>query len=239
MVSADMHLALAIAANVCLGLDANSFAALPHSEVDVSDFYKYIEQSLPEPRRMKQLLTWCGSRALPEKPSGDVKNANAIMAARAIQQELIDDFASKPELSDWFSRVWQTKGYQRDSALTSIQEETAPPVVKKPNPQNEKNKTTLEELEEEVKRYGHRTGTSRSALTIMQTRRGKSSLGSPCVVIKVTAAFTDALNKPTNTHTILDRRLAPRPRTSRHTICSPTATTTHPARHPGRRYADF
>jgi kinetochore protein Mis13/DSN1 len=79
--------------------------ALPHSEVQVRDFYKYIEQSLPEPRRMKQLLTWCGSRALPEKPSGDVKNANAIMAARAIQQELIDDFASKAELSDWFSRV--------------------------------------------------------------------------------------------------------------------------------------
>lgn len=29
---------------------------------------------------MKQLLTWCGSRALPAKPSGNVKNANAIMA---------------------------------------------------------------------------------------------------------------------------------------------------------------
>ncbi len=69
------------------------------------DFYKYIEQSLPEPRRMKQLLTWCGSRALPEKPAGDVKDTNAIMAARAIQQELIDDFANKPDLSDWFSRV--------------------------------------------------------------------------------------------------------------------------------------
>jgi hypothetical protein len=26
-------------------------------------------------------------------------------AARAIQQELIDDFTNKPELSDWFSRV--------------------------------------------------------------------------------------------------------------------------------------
>ena len=125
------------AAWVVLNSDANSFPALPHSEGEVRDFYKYIEQSLPEPRRMKQLLTWCGSRALPEKPSGDVKNANAIMAARAIQQELIDDFASKPELSDWFSR-----------------EETAPPpVVKKPNPQNEKNKATLLELEEEVKRY--------------------------------------------------------------------------------------
>ena len=86
---------------------------------------------------MKQLLTWCGSRALPEKPSGNVKNANAIMAARAIQQEIIDDLASKPELSDWFSR-----------------EETAPPtVVKKPNPQNVKNEAMLAELEQEVQRY--------------------------------------------------------------------------------------
>ena len=111
--------------------------ALPHSAIEVADYYKYIEQSLPEPRRMKQLLTWCGSQALPEKPSGSVKNANAIMAARAIQQELIDDFANRPELSDWFSR----------------EETAAPPVVKKPNPTNEKNKLTLQELEEEIKRY--------------------------------------------------------------------------------------
>jgi kinetochore protein Mis13/DSN1 len=102
---------------------------------------------------MKQLLTWCGSRALPEKPSGDVKNANAIMAARAIQQELIDDFASKPELSDWFSRVGSFILDNYERMLTIVQEETAPPpVVKKPNPQNEKNKATLQELEKEVQR---------------------------------------------------------------------------------------
>ncbi|RMZ71206.1 mis12-mtw1 family [Pyrenophora seminiperda CCB06] len=118
-------------------IDSGQSNALPHSEVEARDFYKYIEQSLPEPRRMKQLLTWCGSRVLLAKSSGDeVKNANAIMAARAIQQELIDEFASRPELSDWFSR----------------EEVAAPPVVKKPNPQNEKNKATLQELEEEVKR---------------------------------------------------------------------------------------
>jgi hypothetical protein len=41
-----------------------------------------------------------------------------------------------------------------DSKLTRIQEEIAlPPVVKKPNPQNEKNKATLEELEAEIKLY--------------------------------------------------------------------------------------
>jgi kinetochore protein Mis13/DSN1 len=118
-------------------MSTNGDPALPHSAIEVADYYKYIEQSLPEPRRMKQLLTWCGSQALPEKPSGDVKNANAIMAARAIQQELIDDFANRPELSDWFSR----------------EETAAPPKVKKPNPTNEKNKLTLQELEEEVKRY--------------------------------------------------------------------------------------
>ncbi|KZM26518.1 cell division [Ascochyta rabiei] len=117
-------------------IDSGMSNALPHSAIEVADYYKYIEQSLPEPRRMKQLLTWCGSQALPKKPSGDVKNANAIMAARAIQQELIDDFANRPELSDWFSR----------------EETVAPPAVKKPNPTNEKNKITLQELEEEVKR---------------------------------------------------------------------------------------
>ncbi|EOA87179.1 uncharacterized protein SETTUDRAFT_89228 [Exserohilum turcica Et28A] len=116
-------------------IDSGQSNALPHSEVEVREFYKYIEQSLPEPRRMRQLLTWCGSRALPPKPSGDVKNANAIMAARAIQQELLDDFAGKSDLSDWYSRT--------ETAL--------PPVVKKPNPQNEKNKATLQELEAEIK----------------------------------------------------------------------------------------
>ncbi|KAH6642282.1 Mis12-Mtw1 protein family-domain-containing protein [Boeremia exigua] len=117
-------------------IDSGMSNALPHSAIEVADYYKYIEQSLPEPRRMKQLLTWCGSQALPEKPSGDVKNTNAIMAARAIQQELIDDFANRPELSDWFSR----------------EETAASPVVKKPNPVNEKNIITLQELEEEVRR---------------------------------------------------------------------------------------
>lgn len=116
-----------IGQRVWRGTYSNLCTALPHSEVEVREFYKYIEQSLPEPRRMKQLLTWCGSRALPAKPSGDVKNASAIMAgmwetgckmedgvanwipARAIEQELIDDFAGKPELSDWFSRVRPSK----------------------------------------------------------------------------------------------------------------------------------
>lgn len=53
--------------------------ALPHREVKPSEFYKHIEaEGLPEPRRMKQLLTWCGERALSEKPAHGTKNSSVI-----------------------------------------------------------------------------------------------------------------------------------------------------------------
>jgi hypothetical protein len=43
--------------------------------------------------------------------------------------------------------------FEEDRYLTFAQEDTAPPpVVKRPNPQNEKNMATLQELEEEVQR---------------------------------------------------------------------------------------
>lgn len=45
------------------------YLALPHDEVEAADFYKHIESSLLEPRRMRQLLIWCGTRALGDKPS--------------------------------------------------------------------------------------------------------------------------------------------------------------------------
>jgi kinetochore protein Mis13/DSN1 len=55
--------------------------AVPHTEVDVKDFYKHIsEEGLSEPRRMKQLLTWCGTRALGEKPSYSSGDGNAKLA---------------------------------------------------------------------------------------------------------------------------------------------------------------
>jgi kinetochore protein Mis13/DSN1 len=53
--------------------------ALPHKEVESAEFYKHIDAvGLPEPRRMKQLLTWCGERALSEKPLIGSTNSHAI-----------------------------------------------------------------------------------------------------------------------------------------------------------------
>jgi len=88
---------------------------------------------------MRQLLTWCGARALPEKAhggSGDANEMLAVDAARHIQEELLKDFANKSEMSDWFNR--------EDTAPTAI--------VKKPNPRNIQNATKLQQLEDEIKR---------------------------------------------------------------------------------------
>lgn len=82
--------------------------ALPHDEVETWEYYKHIESSLTEPRRMKQLLTWCGTRALGEKPSSSMADFHARQAAREIQQQLLKDFSTKSEMSDWFSRVSST-----------------------------------------------------------------------------------------------------------------------------------
>lgn len=59
-------------------------SAIPHREVDASEFFKHIEaEGLSEPRRMKQLLTWCGERALSEKPKIGTVGANAVLGGKS------------------------------------------------------------------------------------------------------------------------------------------------------------
>ncbi|KAF4625368.1 hypothetical protein G7Y89_g12799 [Cudoniella acicularis] len=115
----------------------NGHSAIPHREVDMSEFYKHIEaDGLVEPRRMKQVLTWSGERVLGEKPSHGEANDLVDQAARTIKEGLLKDFANKSEYSDWFSR-----------------EETAPrKVVKKPNPRNIEIEENLAGLEARVQK---------------------------------------------------------------------------------------
>lgn len=62
------------------GMEAETYIAMPHDEVATGDFYKHIHQDLSEPRRMKQLLVWCGTRALPPRPTGGKEDVNAVLA---------------------------------------------------------------------------------------------------------------------------------------------------------------
>ncbi|KAE8150248.1 Mis12-Mtw1 protein family-domain-containing protein [Aspergillus avenaceus] len=120
-------------------IDSGASNALPHDKVDTADFYKHISsEGLPEPRRMRQLLIWCATRAMGDKPSGSrSEDASARLAARVIQEEILKDFSTNSELSDWFAR-----------------EDLEPPsvVVKKPNPRNLQNEEKIKELEEQIQR---------------------------------------------------------------------------------------
>ena len=131
----------------------NGHSAIPHREVEFSEFYKHIEaDGLSEPRRMKQLLMWTGERAMGDKPSHGDPDSAAILAgeairvalacfylttiARVIKESLLKDFGNKSEFSDWFTR-----------------DEIAPTkVIRKPNPRNVEVEENLSGLEERIRR---------------------------------------------------------------------------------------
>lgn len=120
-------------------------SAIPHREVGASEFFKHIEsEGLSEPRRMKQLLTWCGERALSEKPKHGTTGAPAVLGARAIQDALLKDFGSKSEFSDWFSR--------EDEPSAAAAAAPKRPVVIKPNPINVEHEEKIAALEARIKR---------------------------------------------------------------------------------------
>lgn len=136
--------------------------ALPHAEVPTSEFFKHISADLTEPRRMRCLLGWCGTRSLPAKPDLPQESNTQLSpelqavqtgpytsserhiaytdsrAAFKIQEELAQDLVTKGTLSDWFSRD--------DSVPPQI------PLRKKPNPRNLTNAGKAEELEKELER---------------------------------------------------------------------------------------
>lgn len=117
----------------------NGHSAIPHREVETKHFYKHIEaDGLSEPRRMKQLLTWNGERAMGERPSHGDPDSAAALAARVIKESLLKDFANKSEFSDWFNRA--------DSAPAPTK------IIKKPNPRNVEIEENLADLEERIKR---------------------------------------------------------------------------------------
>ncbi|KAG0638844.1 Mis12-Mtw1 protein family-domain-containing protein [Tuber brumale] len=116
----------------------NGVVAEPHAEVETEEFYKHIADELLEPQRMKQLLSWCGKRALSHQtsPTAAREDGNARAVARIIEEEVLKDLLSNAELSSWFNR----------------DDSQAPPVVKKPNPRNLDNLAKVEECEANLKK---------------------------------------------------------------------------------------
>lgn len=62
-----------------------------------------------------------------------------MVTARAIQEQILKDFGSKSEFSDWFPRE-------------DAQDLPRPPAIEKPNPRNIEHEVKIAELEERIKR---------------------------------------------------------------------------------------
>ncbi|KAI5369862.1 Putative kinetochore-associated protein Dsn1/Mis13 [Septoria linicola] len=126
-------------------IDEGRGNALPHAEVPATEFYKHISADITEPRRMRSLLGWCGTRLLPSKPHPPLRDTSSALAefqaqqaAHAIQEELSQSLMMNGTLSDWFSR---------DESVP-----TRRPLRKKANPRNLANREKVDELERELER---------------------------------------------------------------------------------------
>lgn len=69
---------------------------------------------------MRQLLMWCGARALGDKPSFSSEDGNARLAAREIQSQLLKEFSTNSRMSDWFDRVCAVSVRTQKASLTFV-----------------------------------------------------------------------------------------------------------------------
>ncbi|KAK9384070.1 Mis12-Mtw1 protein family-domain-containing protein [Kockiozyma suomiensis] len=119
---------------------SNGLVAVPHQDIKSDEFHKHLDADLPDPHRMRQLLSWCAHRVLEQDKEDDKKkkqkrNASqqspATAIARVIEEELLKDLADGRISTSWWSRP----------------DDGDRP--KKPNPQNV---ASLEKLDEFKKR---------------------------------------------------------------------------------------
>ena len=83
-------IALNSLAQETLADDTIPTTALPHSEVSSADFFKHISAEVTEPRRMRCLLGWCGTRALPAKPDAPTESTVGLnLEFRALQAGML------------------------------------------------------------------------------------------------------------------------------------------------------
>uniref|UniRef100_A0A060T554 ARAD1C03146p n=1 Tax=Blastobotrys adeninivorans TaxID=409370 RepID=A0A060T554_BLAAD len=93
----------------------NGFVADPHGDVDPRYFYKHLDAEAPEPHRMKQVLLWCGRRAMDDtnemlrkmrerarKQTED--EITALNIAKVIQEEIIRDLVEGKITTSWWNK---------------------------------------------------------------------------------------------------------------------------------------
>jgi kinetochore protein Mis13/DSN1 len=122
----------------------NGFTAIPHPEIDPSNYIKHISAELPDPQRMKQLLAWCARRVADDfsknkNPSSSRTELNSIQLAEEIQKDLIQNIINSQIDLSWYRR--QNESSKESDLL--------------PNPQNLENATKIDRYRENLDNIDH------------------------------------------------------------------------------------
>ncbi|CAI2181229.1 14717_t:CDS:2 [Funneliformis geosporum] len=106
----------------------NGFVAKPHPDISHKEFYRHIQQDLPGPIKLRQILSWCGQRALENQR---LKDENALQITKIIEADILNDLMDCKINTSWYHR-----NNDQDRQVK----------IKHPHLQNVENRKKLEEL---------------------------------------------------------------------------------------------
>lgn len=111
----------------------NGFVGEPHDNIDPQDYYKFLNTSMPDPNRMRQLLVWCFKKALLQHQS--LNTSETVRGiTKVIADEFLDGLTNGKISTSWYNRQ-EVEPAQR-------------PIL--PNPLNETNEETIILFEEKL-----------------------------------------------------------------------------------------
>ncbi|KAK6201364.1 Mis12-Mtw1 protein family-domain-containing protein [Scheffersomyces amazonensis] len=122
----------------------NGFVGEPHQDVPVSDYYKLLDTSLPEPDRVRQLLIWSFKKRLQQEEnnnskSGSTEDQTVLNIAKVIKEEVVRDLVEKLISISWYSNL----NLDTDDTLSK--------EVRIPNPLNEINLHNIDVYSKKLK----------------------------------------------------------------------------------------
>ncbi|KAJ2963089.1 hypothetical protein NQZ79_g1826 [Umbelopsis isabellina] len=81
--------------------------ALPHPHLEPKSYYKHIPADMPDPMRMRQLLTWCGHKLITPKESTEAegKKSPAESIAAELQEKILNQLQEGKINTSWYTRA--------------------------------------------------------------------------------------------------------------------------------------
>lgn len=130
----------------------NGFSAVPHDKVPTNEFYKHLDSDLPDPHKMRQLLTWVAKRVFDEDKNKHIKRKNklpteeitALNIAKVIKEELVKDLSDGKINISWWNRPDEDDEDDTNNDGNKLEKTLVP------NEKNVKNAKVLNELKEKL-----------------------------------------------------------------------------------------